>query len=41
MEYLRRPISPPSQVSNPRDLIVNIYPCNIIHEISHAHCSDV
>nr|DAJ79819.1 MAG TPA: hypothetical protein [Caudoviricetes sp.] len=24
-----------------RGRITNIYPCNIIHEISHAHCSDV
>ena len=39
--YLLLPISPQAQVSNPRGWIMNIYPCNIIHEISHAHCSDV
>ena len=39
--YLLLPISPQAQVSNPRGWITNIYPCNIIHEISHAHCSDV
>ena len=39
--YLLLPISPQAQVSNPRGWITNIYPCNIIHEISHANCSDV
>lgn len=39
--YQRLPISPQALVSNPRGWITNIYPCNIIHEISHAHCSDV